>query len=130
MKWLAIGFSHLLSYLVRLSSRLWDAVPCRSARCPRNTPFLLSGPQARQKHYEWISALLSLTLVFRSGTMVEGEMYRLLNGHGCRGGNIMEVRKLTVADAEAFWNIRLRALRDNPESFGASYEEILERGIA
>ena len=42
----------------------------------------------------------------------------------------MEVRKLTVTDAEAFWNIRLRALRDNPESFGASYEEILERGIA
>src|SRR5437762_11232189 len=42
----------------------------------------------------------------------------------------MEVRRLTEADAEAFWNIRLRALRDNPESFGASYEEILERGIA
>ena len=41
----------------------------------------------------------------------------------------MEVRRLTEADAEAFWNIRLRALRDNPESFGASYEEILERGI-
>src|SRR5947207_8315903 len=42
----------------------------------------------------------------------------------------MQVRRLTEADAEAFWNIRLRALRDNPESFGASYEEILERGIA
>jgi ribosomal protein S18 acetylase RimI-like enzyme len=42
----------------------------------------------------------------------------------------MEVRKLTETDAEAFWNIRLRALRDNPESFGATYEEILERGIA
>lgn len=42
----------------------------------------------------------------------------------------MEVRKLTETDAEAFWNIRLRALRDNPESFGASYEEFLERGIA
>jgi RimJ/RimL family protein N-acetyltransferase len=42
----------------------------------------------------------------------------------------MEVRILTEADAQAFWNIRLRALRDNPESFGASYEEILERGIA
>ena len=42
----------------------------------------------------------------------------------------MEVRRLTEADGEAFWNIRLRALRDNPESFGASYEEILERGIA
>jgi ribosomal protein S18 acetylase RimI-like enzyme len=42
----------------------------------------------------------------------------------------MEVRILTQADAEAFWNIRLRALRDDPESFGASYTEILERGIA
>jgi L-amino acid N-acyltransferase YncA len=42
----------------------------------------------------------------------------------------MEVRILKEADAEAFWNIRLRALKDNPESFGASYEEILERGIA
>ncbi len=42
----------------------------------------------------------------------------------------MEVRILTEADAEAFWNIRLRALSENPESFGVSYEEILERGIA
>ena len=42
----------------------------------------------------------------------------------------MEVRKLTEADAETFWNIRLRALRDNPESFGASFEEFLDRGIA
>src|SRR5450631_3260517 len=42
----------------------------------------------------------------------------------------MEVRILTEADAEVFWNIRLRALQDNPESFGASYEEILARGIA
>lgn len=42
----------------------------------------------------------------------------------------MEVRILTEADSEVFWGIRLRALRDNPESFGASYEEILERGIA
>ncbi|HLZ58855.1 MAG TPA: GNAT family N-acetyltransferase [Ktedonosporobacter sp.] len=42
----------------------------------------------------------------------------------------MEVRKLTEEDAEAFWNIRLHALRDKPESFGSSYEEILERGIA
>jgi len=42
----------------------------------------------------------------------------------------MEVRILTDADAEAFWNIRLRALREDPESFGSSYEEMLERGIA
>jgi|SRR2546425_8721965 ribosomal protein S18 acetylase RimI-like enzyme len=42
----------------------------------------------------------------------------------------MEVRILTETDAEAFWNIRLRALRDDPESFGATFEEFLERGIA
>ena len=42
----------------------------------------------------------------------------------------MDVRKLIESDAEAFYNIRLRALRDNPDSFGSSYEEILERGIA
>ncbi len=42
----------------------------------------------------------------------------------------MEVRKLTEKDAEAFWKICLRALQEDPESFGASYEEILERGIA
>jgi RimJ/RimL family protein N-acetyltransferase len=42
----------------------------------------------------------------------------------------MEVRILKEADAEAFWNIRLQALRENPESFGSSYEELLERGIS
>jgi RimJ/RimL family protein N-acetyltransferase len=42
----------------------------------------------------------------------------------------MEVRILTEADAEAFWNIRLRALRDDPESFGSTFEEFLERGIS
>src|SRR5437588_11109321 len=42
----------------------------------------------------------------------------------------MDVRILTEADAEAFWNIRLRALRDDPESFGSTFEEFLERGIS
>src|SRR5579884_2802853 len=42
----------------------------------------------------------------------------------------MEVRILTAKDAEAFWNLRLRALQENPESFGMTYTEILERGIA
>lgn len=42
----------------------------------------------------------------------------------------MEVRILTDTDAEAFWKLRLRALQEDPESFGASYTEILERGIA
>jgi L-amino acid N-acyltransferase YncA len=41
----------------------------------------------------------------------------------------MNVRILTAKDAEAFWKIRLRALQEDPESFGATYEEILERGI-
>jgi RimJ/RimL family protein N-acetyltransferase len=42
----------------------------------------------------------------------------------------MEVRILTAKDAEVFWNLRLRALQENPESFGTTYTEILERGIA
>ena len=42
----------------------------------------------------------------------------------------MDVRILNEKDAEAFWKIRLRALQENPESFGAYYEEILERGLA
>lgn len=35
----------------------------------------------------------------------------------------MLVRALTELDAKQFWNLRLRALRENPEAFGASYEE-------
>src|SRR5690242_2468112 len=42
----------------------------------------------------------------------------------------MYVSKLTETDAEDFWNIRLRALRDNPEAFGSSYEESLTIPLA
>ena len=35
----------------------------------------------------------------------------------------MNIRKLTVADAEAFWDLRLRGLRESPAAFGSSYEE-------
>lgn len=35
----------------------------------------------------------------------------------------MHVRKLTDADVEEFQQLRLRALRDDPEAFSASYEE-------
>jgi len=35
----------------------------------------------------------------------------------------MHVRKLTEADSADFWHLRLRALRDDPEAFSASYEE-------
>src|SRR6266516_4724442 len=41
----------------------------------------------------------------------------------------MEIRRLTEADVEAVWKLRLRALRNNPEAFGSTYEEALVHGI-
>ena len=35
----------------------------------------------------------------------------------------LTVRTLTEEDAEAFWSVRLRALREQPEAYGRSYEE-------
>src|SRR5690348_5416083 len=40
----------------------------------------------------------------------------------------MQVRKLTENDLDALWAMRLRALKDNPEAFGSTYEETLARG--
>ena len=40
----------------------------------------------------------------------------------------MLVRKLTEDDLDALWTLRLRALKDNPEAFGSTYEETLARG--
>ena len=40
----------------------------------------------------------------------------------------MHVRKLTIEDGEALWALRLRALKDNPEAFAATYEEALRNG--
>lgn len=37
-------------------------------------------------------------------------------------------RLLTEADLDQLWNIRLRSLQDNPEAFGSTYEETLQRG--
>jgi len=37
----------------------------------------------------------------------------------------MLIRVLTELDSKQFWSLRLRALRENPEAFGASYEEEL-----
>ena len=35
----------------------------------------------------------------------------------------MEIRNLTADDLDEFWPLRLRALREEPASFGATYEE-------
>jgi ribosomal protein S18 acetylase RimI-like enzyme len=40
----------------------------------------------------------------------------------------MLVRNLTHDDLDAFWALRLRALTDNPEAFGATYEETVASG--
>jgi len=42
----------------------------------------------------------------------------------------MNIRKLTEADTEAFWNLRLQGLRDSPEAFGSSYEESVTTPLA
>jgi RimJ/RimL family protein N-acetyltransferase len=34
----------------------------------------------------------------------------------------MEIRQLTEADVASYWPLRLRALREEPEAFGGSYE--------
>jgi RimJ/RimL family protein N-acetyltransferase len=35
----------------------------------------------------------------------------------------VEIRRLTEADTPIYWPLRLRALREEPEAFGGSYEE-------
>ncbi|MED4017592.1 GNAT family N-acetyltransferase [Sutcliffiella cohnii] len=39
----------------------------------------------------------------------------------------MLVRKLVSEDAATYWNLRLEALKQNPEAFASSYEEVLRR---
>lgn len=38
----------------------------------------------------------------------------------------MEIRRLADADADKFWEMRLRSLKEEPGAFGASYEESLQ----
>jgi len=40
----------------------------------------------------------------------------------------VQIRKLTELDIDEFWELRLRALKDNPEAFGGTYEETVARG--
>lgn len=39
----------------------------------------------------------------------------------------LEIRVLSKRDLDPFWKLRLRALREEPEAFGAAHEEFLER---
>lgn len=41
----------------------------------------------------------------------------------------MRIRELGEDDAGIYWPLRLRALREEPESFGSSYEEAKERPV-
>ncbi len=41
----------------------------------------------------------------------------------------IEIRKLEKIDSEEFWHLRLRGLKENPEAFGASYEEALKMTV-
>jgi len=42
----------------------------------------------------------------------------------------MEIRELTEADTAVYWPLRLRALREEPESFGSAYDEAKDRPLA
>lgn len=42
----------------------------------------------------------------------------------------MEIRLLEGADAETYLTLRLRALRENPEAFGSTYEERAQRPLS
>lgn len=42
----------------------------------------------------------------------------------------MELRVLTEDDAQRYWPLRLRALRDEPDAFGSSYDEVKDRPLA
>lgn len=39
----------------------------------------------------------------------------------------MKIRILRASDAQMYWEIRLEALKNNPEAFASSYEELITR---
>jgi len=41
-----------------------------------------------------------------------------------------DIRVLSESDAQEFWTLRLRALREEPESFGSAYEESVDTPLA
>jgi ribosomal protein S18 acetylase RimI-like enzyme len=39
----------------------------------------------------------------------------------------LNIKRLHASDAEQYWNLRLEALKQNPEAFATSYEEAIQR---
>ena len=42
----------------------------------------------------------------------------------------MAIRELLERDTEQYWSLRLRALKECPEAFGASYEEEKDKPLS
>jgi ribosomal protein S18 acetylase RimI-like enzyme len=44
-----------------------------------------------------------------------------------KGGKAVRIRKITREDAEDYWKLRLRALKEYPDAFGSLFEEAKDR---
>ena len=52
-----------------------------------------------------------------------------ISGHQPNPRDDFTIRPLSVADVDQYWPLRLRALYEEPEAFGSSYEEQCDRAM-